>query len=135
MPRQAHRWAVELTTEELTALNAVEDYVREGFSRSERTHDQAVGFVMVIFQKLMASSIRALRVSLDRRRQRLEQSAGAPVLRKRRAALVAELEEGLERDVFVAELLDEVAASDSQEAHELARLVELLDAIPTDSKS
>ena len=135
MPRQAHRWAVELTTEELRALNAVEDYVREGFSRSERTHDQAVGFVMVIFQKLMASSIRASRGSLDRRRQRLEQSATAPALSKRRAALVADLEEGLERDVFIADLLDEVAASNSQEAHELGRLVELLDAIPTDSKA
>ncbi|MDP9409672.1 MAG: SNF2-related protein [Actinomycetota bacterium] len=135
MPRQAHRWEVELSLEELRALNAVEEYVREGFSRADRTHDQAVGFVMVIFQKLMASSIRALRVSLDRRRDRLEQAAAAPALRKRRAALVADLEEGLERDAFVAELLDEVAAADSQEAHELARLVELLDAVPTDSKA
>lgn len=107
MPRQAHRWEVDLTDQERLALNAVEAYVREGFARADRTHDMAVGFVMVIFQRLMASSIRALRVSLDRRRQRLEGNAAAPVLRKRRAALVEELEEGLERDEFVATLLDE----------------------------
>lgn len=134
MPRQAHRWEVDPTREELEALNAVEEYVREGFARADRTHDMAVGFVMVIFQKLMASSIQALRVSLDRRRQRLENNAAKPALGKRRAALIEDIEEGLDRDEFVAGLLDEVSAADAEEAHELARLVELLDALPTDSK-
>jgi len=134
MPRQAHRWEVNPTPEELAALNAVEEYVREGFARAEGTHDTAVGFVMVIFQKLMASSIRALRVSLERRRQRLENSAAKPALGKRRAALIEDIEEGLDRDEFVAGLLDEVSAADAEEAHELARLVEQLDALSTDSK-
>lgn len=135
MPRQAHRWEVNPTPEELAALNAVEEYVREGFARAEGTHDTAVGFVMVIFQKLMASSIRALHVSLERRRQRLETSAAKPALGKRRAALIEEnIEEGLDRDEFVAGLLDEVSAADAEEAHELARLVERLDALSTDSK-
>ncbi|MGY1793084.1 DEAD/DEAH box helicase [Geodermatophilus sp. SYSU D00525] len=134
MPRQAHRWEVNPTPEELEALNAVEEYVREGFARADRTNDLAVGFVMVIFQKLMASSIRALRVSLDRRRRRLETSAAKPALGKRRAALIADIEDGLDRDEFVAGLLDEVAAADAEEAHELARLVELLDALSSDAK-
>ena len=134
MPRHAHRWEVNPTRDEVEALNAVEEYVREGFARADRTHDMAVGFVMVIFQKLMASSIRALRVSLDRRRKRLENSAVKPALGKRRAALIEDIEEGLDRDEFVAGLLDEVSAADAEEAHELARLVELLDALPTDSK-
>lgn len=134
MPRQAHRWEVDPTPEELAALNAVEEYVREGFARADRTNDMAVGFVMVIFQKLMASSIRALRVSLDRRRQRLESSAAKPSLGKRRAALIDDIEEGLDRDEFVAGLLDEVSAADAEEAQELVRLVKLLDALPTDSK-
>lgn len=77
MPRHAHRWEVHLTDEERTALRAVEQYVRDGYARAERTNDQAAGFVMVIFQKLMASSIRALRQSLDRRRERLEQRSTA----------------------------------------------------------
>jgi ATP-dependent helicase HepA len=135
MPRHAHRWQVELTQQELTALNAVEAYVREGYARAERTNDSAVGFVMVIFQKLMASSIRALRTSLDRRRLRLETRAGAPVLSKRTRAMIADIEERLEDDEFISAILDEVAAADTQEAEDLKRLVELLDEVPRDSKA
>lgn len=135
MPRQAHRWQVELTKEERVALEAVEVFVREGYARAERTNDSAVGFVMVIFQKLMASSIRALRMSLDRRRERLEQRAAAPKLGKQARAVVADMEELLEDDQFVSTLLSEVAAADTEEAAELKELVELLDAVPTDSKA
>ena len=109
--------------------------MREGYARAERTNDSAVGFVMVIFQKLMASSIRALRTSLDRRRVRLETSAGAPVLSKKTKAMIADIEERLEDDEFIGALLDEVAAADAEEAGDLKRLVELLDEVPTDSKA
>jgi SNF2 family DNA or RNA helicase len=135
MPRQAHRWQVELTEGERRALNAVEAYVREGYARAARTNDAAVGFVMVIFQKLMASSIRALRASLDRRRERLENNASTPVLSKKTKAMIADLEDRLEDDQFISALLDEVAAADAQEAADLKILVELLDAVPTDSKA
>ena len=135
MPRHAHRWEVELSAPERTALNAVEAYVREGYARAERTNDSAFGFVMVIFQKLMASSIRALRTSLDRRRGRLEKSSEAPVLSKNTKAMLEGLGERLENDDYVNALLDEFAAADAEEAAELGRLVELLDAVPADSKA
>lgn len=135
MPRQAHRWEVTLSSAERRALAAVEEFVHDGYARADRTNDQAVGFVMVIFQKLMASSIRALRMSLDRRRERLERRAGAPVLGKRAVAAIADVEEGIEKDEFVTALLDEVAVADAEEAGELKRLVELLDDIPHDSKA
>ena len=135
MPRQAHRWEVELTREERRALDAVEEFVHDGYARADRTNDQAVGFVMVIFQKLMASSIRALRMSLDRRRDRLEKRAGAPVLGKRAASAIADIEDGWEKDEFVSALLDDMAVADAEEAGELKRLVELLDAVPHDSKA
>lgn len=135
MPRHAHRWEVELTPEERRALDAVEEFVRDGYARADRTNDQAVGFVMVIFQKLMASSIRALRTSLDRRRERLQKRAGSPVLGKRATAAIAEVEDGLDKDEFVSTLLDEMAVADAEEAGELKRLVELLDAVPHDSKA
>ena len=135
MPRHAHRWEVELSGHERTALNAVEAYVREGYARAERNNDSAYGFVMVIFQKLMASSIRALRTSLDRRRGRLVQSSAAPTLSKKTKAMLEEFGERLDNDDYVAALLDEFAAADTEEAAELARLVALLDAVPTDSKA
>jgi ATP-dependent helicase HepA len=135
MPRHAHRWEVNLTPEERSALDAVESFVRDGYARADRTNDQAVGFVMVIFQKLMASSIRALRTSLDRRRDRLERRAAAPTLDKRTAAAIADFEEGLDQDQYVSALLGEIAVADAEEATELKRLVGMLDAIPTDSKA
>jgi ATP-dependent helicase HepA len=135
MQRHAHRWQVDLSEGERRALNAVETYVRDGYARAQRTNDSAAGFVMVIFQKLMASSIRALRMSLDRRRGRLEESAASPSLGKKAKAMIADLEDRLEDDEFIGALLDELAAADAEEAGELMRLVEMLDAVPTDSKA
>ena len=135
MPRQAHRWEVELSAEEKTALDAVERYVREGYARAARNNDSAVGFVMVIFQKLMASSIKALRTSLDRRRARLEEAAANPKLTKRVKTQLSDLEDRLEDDAYVSAVLDEVAVADAEEAAELKQLVELLDLVPTDSKA
>ena len=40
MPRQAHRWEVELTEEERTALDAVEDYVRNGYQLAADTEER-----------------------------------------------------------------------------------------------
>ncbi|MGH4013317.1 MAG: DEAD/DEAH box helicase [Pseudonocardiaceae bacterium] len=135
MPRQAHRWEVDLSPEERHALDAVEWFVRDGFARADRANDQAVGFVMVVFQKLMASSIRALRTSLDRRRERLELLALSPSSATRRTPAIPELEEKLENDEYVSGLLDASSVAYVEEAAELRQLVEMLDAVPTDSKA
>jgi superfamily II DNA or RNA helicase len=135
MPRHAHRWEVQLTDEELAALRAVEEYVKEGYARAERTKDQAAGFVMVIFQKLMASSIRALRQSLDRRRERLESrstSASGMLSTKRR---LKDAEELSENDGLISELIADLTDADEREALELRHLVDQLDAVPGDSKA
>ena len=134
MPRQAHRWQVELTPAELRALSAVEAYVREGYAKQARTKDVALGFVMVIFQKLMASSIRALRTSLDRRRARLESAVGKTAARRATQATITNLEGRLDDDELTSDVLNEIVAADAEEAAELKLLVELLDAVPTDSK-
>ncbi|WP_167759309.1 DEAD/DEAH box helicase [Mycobacterium sp. PS03-16] len=134
MPRQAHRWQVDLTPEEVKALNAVEAYVREGYAKQARTKDVALGFVMVIFQELMASSIRALRTSLDRRRARIEAGLGVPASRRTTPATVAELGDRLDDDELTDNILDRLAVADSEEAAELKLLVAMLDSVPTDSK-
>ena len=71
MPRSAYRWEVELTPSERTALQAVEAYVQYGYQLAEGGNNNAIGFVMVIFQKLMASSIAAIKESLGRRRDKV----------------------------------------------------------------
>ena len=75
MPRLASRWEVELTPEETEALQAVEDYVQYGFQLAEGANDTPIGFVMVTFQKLMASSIAAIRKSLGRRWEKVRRMA------------------------------------------------------------
>jgi SNF2 family DNA or RNA helicase len=135
MPRQAHRWDVSLSDAERQALEAVEAFVRDGYARADRTHDQATGFAMVIFQKLMASSIRALRMSLSRRAERLRKAAEAPSVPRRARATIAEIEDRLDQDQYISALLDEVAIADVEEAAELEQLVAALDQVPCDSKA
>ena len=77
MPRTAFRWEVDLSPEEREALQAVEDYVRFGYQFAADTSANAIGFLMVIFQKLTASSIAAIRESLLRRRDKVQARSSA----------------------------------------------------------
>ena len=128
MPRRAYRWPVTLTDDERRALEMVEDYVQHGFALAELEKENAFAFVMVLFQKLMASSIRALSRSLAGRRDRLLAKA-APVVR----ASAAQLEQFFEEQ----EAADAIAKANLHEAEaaELDELVQTLNALPVDSKS
>lgn len=126
MPRRAFRWPVQLTPQEEQALAAVEDYVQHGFARAEGSRETAVGFVMVIFQKLMASSIRALSRSLAKRRDRLTELAARPSISAESLAQMVEEEESADAAVLTAAHLEE--------AGELANLVTMLDELQIDSK-
>ena len=126
LPRRAYRWGVTLTEEEQRALAQVEDYVQYGFALAESTRENAIGFVMVLFQKLMASSIRALSRSLAGRRDRLLAKA-AP-----KRASAAELEQLFEEDEAAGAIAE--ANLHEAEAAELDDLVQTLEALPVDSK-
>ena len=71
MPRSAHRWPVELTREEKQALTAVEAYVEDGYQLAEEAGDNIAGFVKATYQKLMASSLAAIKETLVRRRGKI----------------------------------------------------------------
>src|SRR5258708_35201 len=129
MPRRAVRWEVNLHDDERRALAAVEDYVLNGFNVAERTRDNAIGFVMVIFQKLMASSIRALRESLAKRRARLlKQATGTGVP-------AAELELRVDDDCTASDVVGAARTAYATEVADLTRLLELLDKVEIDSKA
>jgi superfamily II DNA/RNA helicase len=129
MPRRAVRWEVNLRDDERCALTAVEDYVLNGFNVADRTSDNTIGFAMVIFQKLMASSIRALRESLARRRERLlKQTAGTGIP-------VAELELRIDDDCTASDAVSAAGTAYATEVADLTRLLELLDKIEIDSKA
>jgi len=67
--RDVRTWPVEYTQMEVELYNAVTEYVIEGFNLAKtlEKENRAIGFVMVLFQKRMVSSIQAIRLSLGRR--------------------------------------------------------------------
>ena len=130
MPRSAHRWEVQLTLQEKEATKSVEEYVQFGFQLAEGGNDTAIGFVMVIFQKLMASSIAAIHASLLRRREKIYS------LSFRRQS-VQDLEELLDDDREVADVADVGGNSESvqEELLYLDNAIETLTRVEVDSKS
>ena len=67
--REVKTWPVEYTQTEVELYDAVTNYVIEGFNLAKtlEKENRAIGFVMVLFQKRMVSSIQAIRLSLGRR--------------------------------------------------------------------
>ena len=52
--------------------DAVTVYVREGYNQAWREKNTAIGFLMILFQRLVTSSVRAIRTALERRIEVLE---------------------------------------------------------------
>ncbi|MFH1934078.1 MAG: helicase-related protein [Pseudomonadota bacterium] len=51
---------------------AVTEYVREGYNQSKREKRSYIGFLMILMQRLVVSSTRAIRTTLERRLEALE---------------------------------------------------------------
>ena len=129
MPRIANRWDVVLTAEERTALEAVEGYVQYGFQLADGASNSTFGFVMVTFQKLMASSIAAIRESLSKRRAKVKNVG------PQSSASADELEEGMDDDYEAGEVLSAVDVKSEREIAVLDEAIESLDHVRVDSKA
>ena len=83
---------------------AVTDYVREGYNQALREKKRHIGFLMILMQRLVVSSTRAIRTTLERRLAVLKDGEQQASLR------LAELENGAEGsenpDAEIAELYD-----------------------------
>lgn len=83
---------------------AVTDYVREGYNQALREKKRHIGFLMILMQRLVVSSTRAIRTTLERRLAALKEGEQQASLR------LAELENGAEvsesPDDEMAELYD-----------------------------
>lgn len=100
---------VQLTEDELELYRDMTEYIRLGYNRARAEKNQAVGFLMVLYQKILASSSNALRASLRRRLAKLqdhlefiaslEQDGGRVALR-----MLEELLEGEEVSAALDEL-------------------------------
>ena len=84
---------------------AVTDYVREGYNQALREKKRHIGFLMILMQRLVVSSTRAIRTTLERRLAALKDGEQQASLR------LVELENGGDG----SENLDELYDMDGQE--------------------
>ncbi len=68
-------WANEHQDQKVL-YDAVTDYVREGYNQALREKKTAIGFLMILMQRLVTSSTRAIRTALERRLQVLKLPEG-----------------------------------------------------------
>ncbi len=71
-PRHVDTVSYYLNDDEKRLYNAVTDYVEKSYNRALQKDKRNVAFALLILQRRMASSVRAIRCSLERRKQRLE---------------------------------------------------------------
>lgn len=132
-PRVAQMWPVEMTDSERKAYEAISDYVRSNYALSRDLKNNALGFLMATFQKINSSSSYALRQSLLRRIEKLENK-----LPKKKDDYDIE-EEDMEEKLVSETLSDLLGESESEdiltEITELVRIVGLIDEIEIDSKA
>jgi superfamily II DNA or RNA helicase len=92
-PRQAATVPVELDPDELQLYEDVTAYLREGYNRARADKNLALGFVMVTYQKMLASSSHAIRQSFRRRIAKLRDQAAAAAIPKLKPPSETRLEE------------------------------------------
>jgi superfamily II DNA or RNA helicase len=71
-PRHVLTLGVELTEPEQQLYEAVTDYVADSFNRALAEDNRNVTFALIVLQRRLASSVRAIRRSLEHRRNRLQ---------------------------------------------------------------
>jgi superfamily II DNA or RNA helicase len=139
--REVSTIPVERTQEEERFYEAVTDYVKHVYNRSEQLNEPAVGFAMALMQKRLVSSIGAIEATLSRRLGTLLDEESSNAALSEEAVAYLEGEDLDEEDKEAAE--DEIAGlaiteSDAQleeEIETLRDLVSLAERIPVDSKA
>ena len=122
---------IDLTADERALYEAVEDYISHTYNRASDKHRSAVGFVMTIYRRRLASSFQALRATLERH---LAAIAGG-----------GELLAGLEEDALDDETLDDVQDADeiaektrlalaAEEEQDIRQLLDGIGRLPPDTK-
>ncbi len=72
-PRHVFTRLYRLSDDEKRLYNAVTEYVEKSYNRALAADKRNVAFALLILQRRLASSVRAVRRSLERRRARLEE--------------------------------------------------------------
>jgi len=123
----------------LQLYDDVAEYLREGYNRARADKNMALGFVMVTYQKMLASSSHAVRQSFRRRIARLRAQLAGAVERKGNPLGEGQLEEFRDAEEATAALeeLEDAMLDLDGLRWEIQRLEELVDRLGTvrDSKA
>lgn len=130
--REPNRVLVELTEHESQLYEDVTEYIRWGYNLARRENNLAVGFLMVLYQKLLSSSSYALRTSFRKRLEKLD--AKLQEIRDRRSPEfesvsgehIDELREAEELSLSLDEL-EQLAADEASIETEIRMLSGLVD--------
>lgn len=126
---------VELTQPERALYDAVEDYISTTYQLADPDKKHAVGFVMTIYRRRVASSFHAVRRTLEKRLARIGSGAGTELDELR-------LDEDIPQDERVDEVLsgEEAAELEEQalageERESIQALLKVIARLGTDSKA
>jgi len=108
---------------------AVTEYAREGYNQAMRDQKRHIGFLMILMQRLVVSSTRAIRTTLERRHAALQQSESRSTEQLDEITVADDCTESAEDlfDMDGQELLDELLntriAALKNERHEVETLL------------
>src|SRR5271157_1820104 len=124
---------VDLSPAESALYKAVEDYISTTYNNAAMDKRTAVGFVMTVYRRRLASSFAALKQTLNNRLSRL---AGA------RKDAIAINEEDVSQDELAADVMDEGEATNlasealaAEERSNIEDLLKQISKLATDSKA
>jgi len=107
----------------------VTEYVREGYDRLSRlrgTKRIAIGFLLVLIQRLVTSSTRAVVRTLERRLALLSENGGDEEENRERSSSIADIEwEDMDGDMQIETVVNDSSCIDEIEAKEIEGLLHL----------
>jgi superfamily II DNA or RNA helicase len=131
-PRNVKTLPYKLTPDELTLYEAVTDYVQHNFQRAMQAENRNVGLALTVLQRRLASSLAAIRMSLERRLKRLRDLQKLGKLKQEYGELPDDLDDltEAERWQFEDDLVERLTMSETMaelesEIEDLERLVKL----------
>lgn len=136
MPRTAKIWDVELSPRERQAQERMEQIISDGYRAAATASGRganAIGFLMTIYQKLAASSNRALLTSLEGRRHRLIEreldTSDTETLDPDEAS------DQLDEDARSSDVTAHIVPAVADEADRIGEVIDLLRLLDVDSKA